>query len=99
MEGSIFQIRSVAGVTLFYQKLSCHYGHSSKHIDSVAHIQNEAVIILQKLRTRMGAFSFDVLSTWYTVKTFGLLQPYFCHLSCMPVVYMTCYKLQKMLPI
>ena len=25
----------------------------------------------------------------YTVKTFGLLQPYFGHLSCMPVVYVT----------
>ena len=31
--------------------------------------------------------------------TFGLLQPYFCHLSCMPVVYVTHYKLQRMLPI
>ena len=28
-----------------------------------------------------------------TVKTFGLLQPYFDHLSCMPVVYVTRYKL------
>ena len=31
----------------------------------------------------------------YTVKTFGLLQPYFGHLSCMPVVCVTHYKLQK----
>ena len=29
-----------------------------------------------------------------TVKTLGLLQPYFGHLSCMPVVYVTCYTLQ-----
>ena len=35
----------------------------------------------------------------HTVKIFGLLQPYFGHLSCMPVVYMTRYKLQGMLPI
>ena len=35
----------------------------------------------------------------YTVKTFGLLQPYFGHVSCMPVVYVTRYKLQGMLPI
>ena len=35
----------------------------------------------------------------HTVKTFGLLQPYFGHLSCMPVVYVTRYKLQGMLPI
>ena len=33
------------------------------------------------------------------MKTFGLLQPYFGHLSCMPVVYVTRYKLQGMLPI
>ena len=33
------------------------------------------------------------------VKTFRLLQPYFGHLSCMPVVYVICYKLQRMLPI
>ena len=32
---------------------------------------------------------------YYTVKTFGLLQPYFGHLSCMPVVCVTHYKLQK----
>ena len=31
----------------------------------------------------------------YTIKTFGLLQPYFGHLSCMPVVCVTHYKLQK----
>ena len=31
----------------------------------------------------------------YTVKTFGLLQPYFGHLSCMPVVCVTHYKLEK----
>ena len=31
----------------------------------------------------------------YTVKTFGLLQPYFVYLSCMPVVCETLYKLQK----
>ena len=37
--------------------------------------------------------------TDYTVKTFGLLQPYYGHLSCMPVVYVTLYKLQGMLPI
>ena len=32
--------------------------------------------------------------TWpgYTVKKFGLLQPYFGHLSCMPVVCVTHYK-------
>ena len=30
----------------------------------------------------------------YTVKTLGLLQPYFGHLSCMPVVHVTCYTLQ-----
>ena len=36
---------------------------------------------------------------WYTVKTFGLLQPYYGHLSCMPVVYVTLYKLQGVLPI
>ena len=30
----------------------------------------------------------------YTVKTLGLLQPYFGHLSCMPVVYVTRYMLQ-----
>ena len=30
-----------------------------------------------------------------TVKTFGLLQPYFGHLSCMLVVCVTHYKLQK----
>ena len=29
-----------------------------------------------------------------TVKTFGLLQPCFGHLSCMPVVCVTHYKLQ-----
>ena len=34
----------------------------------------------------------------YTVKTFGLLQPYYGRLSCMPVVYVTRYKLQGMLP-
>ena len=34
-----------------------------------------------------------------TVKLFGLLQLYFAHLSCMPVVYVTRYKLQRMLPI
>ena len=32
---------------------------------------------------------------YYTVKMFGLLQPYFGHLSCMPVVCVTHYKLQK----
>ena len=31
----------------------------------------------------------------HTVKMFGLLQPYFGHLSCMPVVCVTHYKLQK----
>ena len=31
----------------------------------------------------------------HTVKTFGLLQPYFGHLSCMPVVYVTCCKTSK----
>ena len=31
----------------------------------------------------------------YTVKTSGLLQPYFGHLSCMPVVCMTHYKTSK----
>ena len=30
-----------------------------------------------------------------TVKTFGLLQPYFGHLSCMPVVCVTYYKTPK----
>ena len=35
----------------------------------------------------------------YTVKTFGLLQPYFGCLSCMPVVYVIHYKLQGRLPI
>ena len=78
MKGSIFQIHSVAGVTLFYQKLSCHYGHSSKHIDSVAHIQNEAVIIL-----RNGpecVFSFDVLSTWCLDTNASVHVPYrVCH--------------------
>ena len=33
-------------------------------------------------------------SQWYTVKMLGLLQPYFGHLSCMPVVYVTRYTLQ-----
>ena len=28
-------------------------------------------------------------------KNIGLLQPYFGHLSCRPVVYVTCYKLQR----
>ena len=37
--------------------------------------------------------SVDVSSC--TVKTFGLLQPYFGHLSCMPVVCVTHYKLQR----
>ena len=32
-----------------------------------------------------------------TAKTFGLFQPYFGHLSCMPVVYVT-HKVQGMLP-
>ena len=36
-------------------------------------------------------------ATSHTVKTFGLLQPYFGHLSCVPVVYVTRYQLQKML--
>ena len=31
----------------------------------------------------------------YTVKKFGLLQPYFGHLGCMPVVYVTHYKTSK----
>ena len=31
----------------------------------------------------------------YTVKTYGLLQPYFGHLSCMPVVNVTCCKTSK----
>ena len=31
----------------------------------------------------------------YTVKTFWLLQPYFGHLSYMPVVCVTHYKLQR----
>ena len=35
--------------------------------------------------------SLHILST---VKTLGLLQPYFGHLSCMPVVYVICYTLQ-----
>ena len=35
----------------------------------------------------------------YTVKTFGLHQPYFGHVSCMPVVYVTRYELQGILPI
>ena len=30
----------------------------------------------------------------YIVKTLGLLQPYFGRLTCMPVVYVTCYTLQ-----
>ena len=34
-----------------------------------------------------------------TVKTFGLLQPYFGCLSCMPVVCVTHYKFQGWLPI
>ena len=29
-----------------------------------------------------------------TIKTLWLLQPYFGHLSCIPVVYVTCYTLQ-----
>ena len=29
---------------------------------------------------------------YHTVKTFELLQTYFGHLSCMPVVYVTCCK-------
>ena len=32
------------------------------------------------------------LNNPYTVKRFGLLQPYFGHLSCMPVVCVTHYK-------
>ena len=35
----------------------------------------------------------------YTVKTFGLLQPYFGCFSCMPAVYVIHYKLQGSLPI
>ena len=31
----------------------------------------------------------------FTVKTFGLLQPYFGHLSCMSVVCLTHYKTPK----
>ena len=31
----------------------------------------------------------------YTVKTYGLLQPYVGHLSCMPAVYVTCCKTSK----
>ena len=30
----------------------------------------------------------------YTVKTLGLFQPHFGHLSCMPVVYVTRYMLE-----
>ena len=42
---------------------------------------------------------YDPVKTFYiTVKIFGLLQLYFGHLSCMPVVYTTRYKLQRMLP-
>ena len=44
-------------------------------------------------------FSWCMSPNAYTVKTFGLLQPYFGHVSCMPVVYVTHYKLQGMLPI
>ena len=32
---------------------------------------------------------------YITVKTFGLLQPYFGHLSCMLAVYMTHYNTSK----
>ena len=40
---------------------------------------------------------FKILSYahWFTVKTFGLLQPYFGYLSCMPVVCVTHYKTSK----
>ena len=36
----------------------------------------------------------EVFANSCTVKTFGLLQPYYGHLSCIPVVYVTSYKLQ-----
>ena len=42
---------------------------------------------------------YAVCACIYTVKTLGLLQPYFGHLSCMIVAYVTRYKLQGMLPI
>ena len=32
---------------------------------------------------------------YHTVKTFELFQTYFGHLSCMPVVYVTCCKTSK----
>ena len=39
-------------------------------------------------------FGKDIFNHLYTVKTLGLLQPYFGHLSCIPVAYVTCYALQ-----
>ena len=52
---------------------------------------------LKKSKTLSTPSQSIKLQRCHTVKTFGLLQPYSGHLSCMPVVYVTCYKLQRML--
>ena len=60
-----------------------------------------AVYSCDHVKQYMGTcrFELSILQCTLHVKTFGLLQPYFGHLSCMPVVYVTCYKFQGMLPI
>ena len=61
-------------------------------------VQLVAGLLQSAVADKRGCGKWWLISS-YTVKTFGLIQPYFGHLSCMPVVYVTRYKLQGMLPI
>ena len=47
---------------------------------------SERVVISQSFKKTMSDMQHLSLSYDCTVKTFGLLQPYFGHLSCVPVV-------------
>ena len=53
------------------------------------------VVASKKGRRKMALSLPHTFAFSCTVKTFGLLQPYFGHLSCMPVVCVTHYKLQR----
>ena len=80
----------------------CHLLSAIKHPHIVQYLgtyndpESRLPVLLMEL---MDESLTRFLERSHTVKTFGLLQPYYGHLSCMPVVYVTCYKLQGMLPI
>ena len=84
---SVYIAINVADIRIIaWQPLPLQFSTYSYDLDTIILSHDHSVY-------KLTSAQFD--NRTIIVKTFGLLQPYFGHLSCMPVVYVTHYKTSK----